>query len=374
MYLSKLNVGTFRNIENAEFNFSPGLNLIHGGNGSGKTSLLEAIMTLSRGHSFRTRKFTHLIKEGTGQFTVFGLINVEEGLHRIGIQRARHESRFRVDGGAIQRSTDLTRLFPAQVLDAQAFALLEGGPKDRRAFLDWLVFHVKHNFSELWSNYYRCLKHRNALLRRDKLRHAELVPWNEALAELGVALDKMRRECVNLFIPAFSENVTALGFLENRAVSVEYIPGWDDKRSLLKQFEDSFSRDIRLGYTTLGPHKSDIRIQINDKSPLDVLSRGQQKSITLALYSTLIQSYAALTGRRCAVLIDDLPSELDDQNRRSLIDWLSQLNMQIFATGIFFDQLRSSWPDHLLVTAKVFHVKHGCFTEHTNTFGEEDDR
>ncbi len=374
MYLSKLTVGTFRNIDTAELNFSPGLNLIHGDNGSGKTSLLEAIMTLSRGHSFRTRKFTHLIKEGTSQFTLFGLIDSEDGMHRIGIQRARQESRFRVDGGAIQRSTDLTRLFPAQVLDAQAFALLEGGPKDRRAFLDWLVFHVKHNFAELWSNYYRCLKHRNALLRRDKLSPAELIPWNEALSELGTALDKLRRECVTLFIPAFSEKVAALLFLENRAVSLEYISGWDESRSLLEQFEASFSRDIKLGHTTIGPHKSDIRIQINGKSPLDVLSRGQQKSITLALYSTLIQSYAALTGRRCAVLIDDLPSELDDQNRRSLIDWLSQLNMQIFATGIFFDQLRSSWPDHLLVTAKVFHVKHGCFTEHTNTFGEEDDR
>ena len=83
-------------------------------------------------------------------------------------------------------------------------------------------------------------------------------------------------------------------------------------------------------------------------------------------------TYSELTGNTCVVLIDDLPSELDDTNRRGLINWLSRLNMQIFATGIFSDQLSESWPSQLITNAKMFHVKHGCFTEHPNTIGEEE--
>lgn len=374
MFLSKLNIDHFRNIQTADLMFSRGLNLIHGDNGSGKTTLLEAIMTVSRGHSFRTRKFTHLIQDREVRFTLFGLVEAEDQTYRIGIQRSRQESRFRINGSPAVRSTELARLFPAQVLDAQSFLLFEGGPKVRRAFLDWLVFHVKHEFSEVWSTYSRCLKQRNALLRRDKLRPAELVPWNEALAASGVELDHIRRQCIDLLLPTFAVKVAGLAFLQDKSISIDYIPGWDSEQSLIKQFENSLTRDIKLGYTTVGPHKSDIRIQLHGKSPLDLLSRGQQKSVISALYNALMTTYANLTGNKCVILIDDLPSELDDNNRHDLIEWLSQLDMQIFATGIFFNQLKDAWPSHLIANAKMFHVKHGCFTEHTNTIGEEDDR
>src|SRR5690554_4256328 len=146
MAVTRLTVSNFRNIESAELRPSAKLNIIYGENGSGKTTLLEGLSTLSSGRSFRSRKYTNLIRYQQTAFSLFcEVVGRGDNLHRIGIERSRaRRSQFKVDGAAISSSIELARLVPLQVINANSFQLLEGGPSQRRRFLDWLVFHVKH--------------------------------------------------------------------------------------------------------------------------------------------------------------------------------------------------------------------------------------
>ncbi len=370
MHLDHLQVTHFRNIDRADLDFSQRLNLVYGDNGSGKTSLLEAIATLARGHSFRTRKFTYLINNDAKQFSLFGRADGEDGPRQIGIQRDRFKgSQFKLDGHMIQRSTELARALPILVLDSELFSLLDGGPTTRRRFLDWLVFHVKHEFSSVWSEYSRVLKHRNALLRHDRIQLADLEPWDTLLARLGTELDQHRRECVDLFLPQLITNLNKQHVHWN-STTLDYVPGWNPENPLLDQYRDSFKKDALAGSTSLGPHRSDLKITVNDKSPHEVLSRGQQKTLTSAMFLALLETFKVLTGRAAIVLVDDLPAELDSHNRRHLMQTLAGLESQVFATGIDLNQLADGWPPEVLHRAKVFHVKHGRFHIHDRSSGE----
>src|SRR5690606_37850358 len=98
--------------------------------------------------------------------------------HRLGVTRQRDgTSTFKLDGSLIYSAGDLAALLPCRVIDSHSFQLLEGGPAERRAFLDWLVFHVKPNFRGIWSDYERCLKQRNSLLRSDRIQRPDLMVW-----------------------------------------------------------------------------------------------------------------------------------------------------------------------------------------------------
>ncbi len=370
MHLDHLQITNFRNIEGAELEFSPFLNLVYGDNGSGKTSLLEAIATLARGHSFRTRKFTYLINNDADHFNLFGRAHGEDGHRQIGIRRDRFRgSHFKLDGQTIQRSTDLARALPVLVLDSELFSLLDGGPSVRRKFLDWLVFHVKHGFTSVWSEYTRVLKHRNALLRRDRIQFADVQPWDTLLAELGTQLDQHRRECVALYLPTLINNLNKRD-ASLSVTSLEYMPGWDTEKPLLDQYRDSYEKDVQTSVTSLGPHRSDLKISVNNRSPHEVLSRGQQKALTSSMFLALLETYQVLTGRTAIVLVDDLPAELDAQNRQHLTEALADLKFQVFATGIDINQLADGWPSDVLHRAKVFHVKHGRFDTHDRSSGE----
>lgn len=368
MPLSRLVIGNFRNIQQTELLPARRLNLIFGENGSGKTSLLEAISTLAMGRSFRTRKYTHVIQHETPGFNLFAELSGGEQPLGIGIARNRNgQSRFKLAGRVIHSSAILAATLPLQVINAQSFLLLEGGPAQRRRFLDWLVFHVKHEFAAVWLEYARCLKQRNSLLRRDKIPHLELLPWTERLAELGALVDRLRRDCMEQYLPYLVEYLGPCEFLQDRySLHLEYLPGWrpDEEVSYLDQFQQNLARDHKLGYTSIGPHKSDLKIQVHGKGVAEILSRGQQKSLINAMYMAQLKCFQSFCpDKQCVLLIDDLPAELDPNNRIIVSDWIYQLNVQTFVTGIDLDDLSQYWPPDWVQAGKVFHVKHGEVTE-----------
>lgn len=205
MPLLALRVDQFRNIVTASLNPSASLNFLYGTNGSGKTSLLEAISVLAHGRSFRTRKFTRLIHQAHSDFTVFGRVEQGGVATAMGVARKRSgDSQFRVDGVNMSSSAELAAHLPLLVLNSESFGLLTGAPKQRRQFFDWLVFHVKHEFRETWRNYSRCLKQRNTLLRRDKISYSDLRPWDIEIARLSLSIEGHRRACIEPLMAQFS--------------------------------------------------------------------------------------------------------------------------------------------------------------------------
>lgn len=363
MSLTRLSIQTLRNLESAELRPSPRVNLIYGENGSGKTSILEAIHTLAMGRSFRSHKHKPLIQHHRDRYTLFARVKPgqEHGEIPLGLSRSRTgEVSFKLEGRPLGSVAELASLLPVQILNSQTFALLEGSPKVRRQFMDWLVFHVEPRFFPAWKAAQRCLKQRNSLLRRDRIDGAELAVWDRELVSQTEVIDSYRRRSIERFQTVFLELLES--FVQIPGVSLSYRQGWDKERSYAQVLQDSYERDRQMGHTQSGSHRADLRMAVEGQAAAEVLSRGQQKLVVCAL--KIAQGYllSELTGRRCVYLVDDLPAELDHQHRATLVDWLDRLESQVFITGVEKEPLLVDWRERPTAQPQVFHVEQGRVT------------
>lgn len=372
MAITRLKVNNVRNLHTVDLQPVSGLNLFYGENGSGKTSVLEAISLLAHGRSFRTVNYRQLITHNNPHLSVYGETTTQSTSQaqasnvttQIGIQRPlRGTSLYRVDGEAVYSSASLAALLPLQVMNAKSFDLLEGPSKVRRRMFDWLVFHVKHEFRLLWRDYTKAVKQRNTLLRRDKISRYELKAWNVELNRLGIAIDALRQSCMQPFIEKVKQLMPDVDLPEGYDIGITYYRGWAEEHATLEDaLENSFERDKKYGYTTLGAHKSEIKVTIKGMPAADILSRGQQKSLIAAFFIAELKLYQELCQRDSVLLIDDLPAELDHQHIDALASWLKELNTQVFVTGIYSDDMLRLKDALASKPCQMFHVKHGAVT------------
>ncbi len=375
-YISRLNVSNFRNLSAIDISPHPKLNIVFGDNGAGKSSLLESISVLAHGKSFRTHKYRGWITEDKSESVLRAQLIVDNVESRsIGIRRKRSgEFTIKADNEKINSASQLARMLPVLVLEPHSFLLLEGSSKVRRKFFDWFVFHVKHSFSGDWKQVIHCYKQRNSLLRRDKIGYSDLEPWDYQIGTLAARIDNARTAAFGDFVTRFDsvmDELVTSGRLPS-AVRVELKTGWkDDSGSYADQLRDQFTRDRSYGYSTLGPHKSDLDFVVERKKAIDILSRGQQKLVVTALFMVVAQSLTEMVNVRPVIVIDDLPSELDGRNQWQLGEWLRNLDSQVFVTGIdgsFSSKLLANTSDCEDIVLpnevqnkefRMFHVKHG---------------
>ena len=363
MTLKRLLIQNLRNLEGVDLAPSLHVNLIYGENGSGKTSILEAINLLALGRSFRSHKHKPLINHQQQSFTVFGRVHTDDG-SEVPIGISRHldgDSSFKANGVLVPSAADLAAYLPVQVINSDIFLLLEGSPKVRRQFIDWLVFHVEPNFFPAWKAIQRCLKHRNSLLRRDRIDPFELAPWDKELVDLTDKIHEFRTHCMLQFNETFSELLKE--FINIDGIALSYYRGWDKEKSYNDVLTDSLERDKRQGYTHSGSHRADLKITVNGLNAAEVLSRGQQKLLVCALKIAQGYVFTRITGRKSIYLVDDLPAELDEKHRALLVHWLDNMGTQVFITGVERETLLASWRDKTEITPKMFHVEQGKVTE-----------
>ena len=365
--LNRLQVNQLRNLESVSIELSPAINFFYGENGSGKTSILEAIALLGLGRSFRSHKSRSLINHSTAELTVFADITIQQDANLmptntvvpVGIQKQRNGSGLiKVAGEVITSAALLAKQLPLQVINANAFLLVEGAPAQRRQFLDWMVFHVKPEFSTLWKELQKVLKQRNSLLRRDKINRNEIVPWDKEFARLAQCIHQHREEVFHQFSTTFIGLEKAfLG--SSLSVELSYMRGWDEEQDFIECLQQSFDRDQRDGYSHYGPHRADIKIRANDKPASEVLSRGQEKSLVCAMHIAQAELYKELTQHNCVFLVDDLSAELDTKNSQQFATWLTSTGGQVFVTGVSKEVLLASWQPQIEITPALFHVKQG---------------
>ncbi|HSH47050.1 MAG TPA: DNA replication/repair protein RecF [Halomonas sp.] len=360
MPLDRLSFQGLRNLAPLELKPGPGINLFVGDNGSGKTSLLEGIHILGMGRSFRTRHLRHAIHHDADQVTLHGrLLGEPPGKPPVPIGVRRHreasELEMRLASEKVDRLARLVEALPLQLINPDAFRLLEGPPSGRREFLDWGVFHVKHDFLSAWRRFRRALKHRNALLRHGRIEDAALDAWERELVHWGETLDLLRCEWVRLFKPVFME--TLAGLINLTGLELRYTRGWDRNRGLEDVLRQSRMTDRQMGFTQQGPQRADIGIRYAKKPAVEVLSRGQQKLVVSALKLAQGRLLEQTTERSCLYLVDDLPAELDADHRRVFCRWLEQMRCQAFITSVDPGALDSDWDAGTAVS--MFHVKHG---------------
>ena len=349
MGLAELTVDNVRCLEHAELALHPHRNLIWGGNGSGKTSLLEAIFLLGRGRSFRTRNSERLIRYAQPQLVVFGR-TTDLPPRSLGVQVARAPGGTvaRISGETAASLTELSQAFPVQVIDPGIHQLVEAGGYRRRRWLDWAVFHVEPtSFADHWARYTRALKQRNAAL---KAQPAQAAVWDSELARLGELISEARRNLLEQLDQHWRGLVTALTGLE---VDLHYARGWSKEEPLLQALKDSLPRDRMRGATHVGPHRGDVVVKVQGRLAREVLSRGQQKLVAISM--TLAQLYLLRDAGRPAatLLLDDPAAELDDEHLGLFIERVRALPCQLVLTSLQPDFAAFGAPD------QMFHVEQG---------------
>jgi DNA replication and repair protein RecF len=363
MPIQRLAVHQLRNLTGVDIHPCPQVNFFFGDNGSGKTSLLESISVLAHGRSFRSHKHKHLINYACADFSVFAELDEAAGFAKLGVNRGAGEASFKLNGSPVYSSAALATQLPTQIMDAHSFRLLEGPSKVRRQLFDWLVFHVKHEFAGLWRDYARCVKHRNSLLRHDRITRPDLLPWDMELVRLAQAINQLRSSCLVPYLDVVQSLLVEGGLSTELEIKFEYYSGWEPGEDLLVQLEQQFWRDKKYGFTTIGAHKSELKITARKMAAHEILSRGQQKTLVAALFVAQIRVFQAMSERACVLLIDDVPAELDRHHIALLGHWVNHLNVQVFATGIELGSLTEAWPADTK-SKKVFHVKHGEVNEY----------
>ncbi|MBO1520334.1 DNA replication/repair protein RecF [Oceanisphaera pacifica] len=359
MALLNLQLKDFRNIAYGRLIPAAGINILVGANGSGKTSILEAIHYLGMGRSFRTHLTGRVIHQGESAFTLFARIAQDDDSLPIGLSKTRGgDTRLKVAGRTAERLADLAHILPIQLIHPEGYNLLTGGPKLRRSYLDWGLFYSQPRFFSVWGQYRRLLKQRNALLRQQRPA-TELRYWDQQLVTLAEELSLFRQQYAEAIEPVIRQ--IAGEFLPEYDFTFDFFRGWDRSINLAEVLEQGLARDLGLGYTHSGPHKAEIRIKARGMPVQDLLSRGQLKLLVCAMRLAQGQYLKTEKDQNCIFLIDDFASELDEQKRALLAQQLNSLEAQVFVSAIDVAQLSQ------MITrdnSKLFHVKQGDITEH----------
>lgn len=317
MILTELKIHHLRNISSTHINLNSRFNFIVGPNGSGKTSILEALYLLSCGRSFRSREISPIISHDQDLLTVFSRTADSES---ISIQKSRSSpTRIKLNNQFCNSTSQLAYALPSQIIYSDLFNIIDAGPSIRRSVLEWGMFHVKHHYLALWKDYKKALKQRNALLKT-RSSYTHFIPWDKQLSSLGNQLHELREEYFSVWESAF---YNVLHELTDVSCSIKYYKGWDKKNSgarLEDILYESFQSDCQRQYTQHGAHQADIIIESEETKAKNILSRGQQKIILIAL--KLAQ--CDLIEQECLYLFDDFSSELDEVHLKNLFNYISQ--------------------------------------------------
>lgn len=357
MRLHTLRIQNLRCLTDVDLALADGINVFTGGNGAGKTSVLEAAFLLSHARSFRAGARDALLQRGASALSVFAQVEHAPGRQsRLGLGRSGVRWEARVDGSAVPLG-QLVGECAVVCFDPGAHALVAGGAEERRRYLDWGVFHVEPAFLDSWRRYQRALKQRNSLLRSSgsSLDDDLFAPWEAELAQTATDIDRQRQRYLDDLRPhlqaAAGKLLPELGPLDLR-----YRRGWADDLDLSRALQAQRGRDLARGHTTLGAHRADWTIAFEHAPQREHLSRGQEKLAALACMLAQAARYAEHGGEWPIVCLDDLASELDMTHQRAVVEQLEAVAAQILITGTEVPQALAG------ATTRTFHVEQGDVT------------
>ena len=333
MKISKLRVQNFRSHSDFLLEIGEKSTLISGENGSGKTSLLEAIYFALQGTSFRSSDKEILKNDGSSWFRI-DLKTDEDSLRTIKFENlpdGKTRKTFEIDGKKTARMPVGAKI-PVILFEPDDLQLLSGSPNRRRDFLDRFLSQIYPHFRLALSRYNKALKQRNILLKRENLDADELFPWNLMLAEYGAEIIARRAELVENLNKRISQIYGEIAGV-NDQIKIVYLGEKLSKNAILKMMSANFERDRILGYTNFGPHKHDIAFEFNGKDARNVASRGENRSLMLALKFIETDFLAEMSEKSPIVLLDDVFSELDENRQKLLTLHFSKYQTIITSTN-----------------------------------------
>lgn len=342
--LSNIRLQNFRSYRDASFEFEPGINIIVGPNASGKTNLLEAVMVTMSGGSFRVRDID-LLRFGMDWARLDANLGSTKRSIKIQHDDDRIDKQYEVDNDKLRRLS-LERTVPVVLFEPNHLQLISRGPDQRRQYFDEVLERIEPGYKSLSAKYRRVLAQRNALLKTDRAQAAkQLFAWNVRLSELGEQIAKARVRLIEDFNKNLSKTYNQIA--GGRAkVSLSYdspLALGSYSSSLLSKLQKTEAEDFTRGFTGHGPHREDITILLKSKPATVTASRGELRSIVLALKILELGLLETARGAKPIFLLDDVFSELDAARRQHLVNYLKDYQTLITTTDAdsvieYFDQ------------------------------------
>ena len=316
MVVKKLTLRNFRNYEDETFRFSEGLNVLTGRNAQGKTNCAEAVFYLCTGASLRIRHDRQLIRRGT-EFARISL-EAESKFGAVTLEAAIYENRRElfVNGNKISRAADFLGNMRSVFFSPGELRLIQDGPDERRRFLNLSISQTSREYAAALLRYNRILEQRNNLLKSRDLDAvlATLPAWDEQLAGYAARIAQKRRDYLKELAALAAD---AHAFLTDGAETLALSPdraykGSEEEiaRGIVRELSFNRERDIRLGFTSVGPHRDDIKVTIDGAEARGFSSQGQARTAAL---------FGRISGEPPVLILDDVMSELDLPRRKKLL-------------------------------------------------------
>ena len=329
--LSDLRLQHFRSYDNTSFELSPGVNIVVGPNASGKTNLLEAILVLARGNSYRV-KDTELIQFEQPWSRLDATIN-DNTVRTVKLFNNQTPSKlFEINKKEYKR-LPATQTLPAVLFEPNHLQLLSGSPERRRDYLDDLVEQTISGYGTIRRQYKRALAQRNNLLKKTPTTD-DMFAWNVRLSQLAGQIVRYRVELsqqINQDLPKLYKDLSGV----KTEVGIEYQNQWQPDQyetKLLKELESNFETDVLRGFTSKGPHREDLVVLFDNRPAQETASRGESRTAVLALKIIELQLIEAARDTTPILLLDDVFSELDGKRRHALTDYLEKYQTFITTT------------------------------------------
>ncbi len=351
MNITTLKLRGFRNYTNITLRPPPGITVLVGENGAGKTNLLEAVHLCCLGRSHRTSQDREMIADGEISCAVQMTVGRKDGVHDIGVRLYRESGKKKllyVNGKTLSRTADLMGHGAAVIFSPEDLRLIWDGPQERRRFLDMLLSQVHRSYFTALQQYTAALRHRNALLKQGDLR--ALAAWDETLALQAAPIVTMRRSAAEYLCRKGAGHYLHIGGKPDEAFDAAYKStlkeAADVPAAMLQGLHGMREEEIRRQVTLFGPHRDDLALSLCGREAKGFASQGQARTIALSLKLSAFDYLEEALGEKPILLLDDVLSELDPLRRRQLLTRVSGVQTLITCTDK--TDLTDAVPDAIL--------------------------
>ncbi|MFQ5519303.1 MAG: DNA replication/repair protein RecF [Mariprofundus sp.] len=329
------------------WSITPGLNLVIGANGSGKTSLLESIYLMAHGRSFRQSRSPFLVQHGQSSFMIQGQWR-RFGPMNLTVAGRKGKTSVRLQGRDIQRRKDVSESFPVLVEAPQGRKIIDGAPGERRRWLDALVITCYQNMAAQYERYLRAVMQRSRLLRR-KASSDELDAWELQIVQYGLQIVAARQSLLTELNALLIQEQQLTEF----ALTLSMVMPEYEQAAWLTRLKEKRADDAKVGSLRFGPHVDAIQIDFQQREIRSAGSRGQQKLAAIALKMAECALWSRHRRLIPVVLLDDCLEALDRSRQQRLFERLQRSPAQILMTA----------PDGVNISAEL-DVRTQLLTDH----------
>lgn len=334
MDITRLKVQFLRTHACEERAITARVTVIVGKNGSGKTTLLEALHIALRGTSFRGSD-AEVLQHQQPWWRVD--MATSDGVRSVACDMSTGTAKKKiiVDDRQFLRMPH-SKKFPVVVFEPDDLRLLHGSPSRRRTFIDTFIGHINPLYGTIVRKYERALKQRNALLKQPGITRDDMFAWDMALAEYGADIITQRIQVIERINQSLTDTYRSIAGTDD-TVQLHYSHTLIDsvQQKLVNELHASFARDVLLGFTSVGPHRHDVLCTFNGQPSAKVASRGEVRSIILALKFIEVDITSDTTGVSPVILLDDVFAELDETRQRRLAEKCRHNQMFITSTNAY---------------------------------------